>query len=187
MSTNRLTTVLSTTIPLTGCSDSRARPGADPVGCALSAGEVPSASGVAVHRCTVADGDAGRPWPRMESPLARRRARGIGLIHGWYGKPVQEVGGGIGQDVLKPADSAAGRSPGTLPCGDGTRPFPGRGHGDRHEDDLGTARPDERRVSRPHRPVVDRLRSVCGRDTSVPRSAVRVPGERRPRRARIPR
>ena len=31
-------------------------------------------------------------------------------------------------------------------------------------------------VSRSHRPVADRLRSVCGRDTSVPRSAVRVPG-----------
>ena len=93
MSTNRLTTVLLTTIPLTGCTGSRARPGADPVGCALSAGEVPSASGVAAHRCAGADGDTGRPWPRMELPLVRRRARGIGLIHGWYGKPVREVTG----------------------------------------------------------------------------------------------
>ena len=158
MSTNRLSTVLLKTIPLTGCSGSRARPGADPVGCVLSAGEVPSASGVAAHRCAGADGDTGRPWPRMELPLVRRRAKGIGLIHGWYGKPVREVARGVRQDAVKPADSAAGWSPGTLPCGDGIRPFPDCGHGDRHEGDLGTARPGGRLC--PAR--IDLLRTGCG-------------------------
>ena len=48
------------------------------------------------------------------------------------------------QDAAKPAGSTTERSPGTLAGGDGTRPFPDCRRRDRHEDDLGTARPGGR-------------------------------------------
>ena len=124
MPTNRLSTVLLATIPLTGCPDSRAR---TPWGAHCQRERLRlRAGGAAARRCAGADGDAGadpgRGWSRLSRGV---EPRGIGLIHGWCGRPAEEVGGGIWQDAAKPAGSAAERSPGTH-CRVATEPAPSR-------------------------------------------------------------
>ena len=189
MPTNRLSTVLLATIPLTGCPDSRAR---TPWGAHYQRERLRlRAGGAAARRCAGADGDAGadpgRGWSRLSRGV---EPRGIGLIHGWCGRPAEEVGGGIWQDAAKPAGSAAERSPGTH-CRAATGPAPSR----TAVAETCTRMTWERRVltdaadarvppaSACRGPAAVRLRARHER--SQKRRA--GPRERRPRRVRIPR
>ena len=45
-----------------------------------------------------------RPWSRVELPFEQRRAGGSALNHGWYGHPIQEVGGDLWQDEVRMSD-----------------------------------------------------------------------------------